>query len=299
VPESIRSRFAGPQHAVSALRTALVGRAVLRFDADRVDGPAPAPGRVVEHVDCRRRLVDVAWDDGFVLHSRLGFGGAWHVYRDGEPWRRSSAKACVAITVPGWVAVCFAPAEVETFRELDVQRHPAFGRCAPDVVATHADLGLCLDQLLGYPDGDAPVGEVLLDPHVASGIGNVFRSEALYVCGLHPWAAVGELTDQECARLVDVAAMMVRTNVEAASGLAPADTRETLLVYGRNGQRCTRCGDTVRVDRSGPRDRLVYWCPGCQTAHDPQRAAAARPPLDPSPAAAQFAAELPWRRAAG
>ena len=282
----------------SALRTALVGRAVVRFDATAVDGPPPASGRVVEHVWCRRRVVDVVWDDGFVLHTRMRFGGTWHVYRDGEPWRRSSAQANLAITVPGWVAVCFGPAELETYRELDAERHPAFGRCGPDVTVGHADVDTCVQRLLDYPDGDAPIGDVLLDPHVATGIGNVFRSEALYVCGLHPWAPVAELTDQECQRVMQRAAAMVRHSVEAASGLAPVDTRESLLVYGRNGQRCDRCGDTVRVDRADSRDRLVYWCPGCQTAHEPPPAADV-PAVDSHPAATQFTADPPWRRAAG
>lgn len=285
---------------MSALRTALVGRAVVRFDGFAVDGPAPDPGRVIEHVGCRRRVVDVIWDDGFVLHSRIGWGGAWHVYRDGEPWRRPSDRMVVAITVAGWTAACFAPAEVETYRELDPERHPAFGGCAPDVAAPGADLDHCLDRLLHHDDPDAPVGEVLLDPHVATGIGNVFRSEALYRCAVHPWAPVGELTEEECARLVHTAADAVRAAAAATHAVVPTDTRESLVVYGRNGQRCGRCGDTVRVDR-GAQHRLLYWCAGCQTAHDPD---ARRPrvvdvPMDRHPAAEKFTADLPWRRAAG
>ena len=289
----------------SALRTALVGRAVLRFDADGIEGPAPRPGRVVEQVECHRRVLDIVWDDGFVLHSIIRFGGAWEVYRDGEPWRRSS-QVRVAITVPGWVAVCFAPADVETFREFDPQRHPAFGRCAPDVAAPHADLQRGVGRLLDHADPDAPIGDVLLDPHVAVGIGNVFRSEALFACGLHPWAAVGDLAADEAKRLLTTAAAMVRANVEAASGTTPNDTRESLLVYSRNGQRCGRCGDTVRVDTVDTvgHQRLIYWCPGCQRGHDPWQArrvaekeAAAL--IDLHPAAARYTADLPWRRAAG
>ncbi len=287
----------------SALRTALVGRAVLRFDAQHIDGPAPHRGRVVEHVESRRRELDVIWDDGFVLHSRMRLGGAWHVYREGEPWRRSSSHLRVAITVPGWVAVCFAPADVETFREFDPQRHPAFGRCAPDVAepAGEDDVQRSVARLLDHPDRQAYVGDALLDPHVAVGIGNVFRCEALYACGVHPWAAVGELSAADGARLMTTASAMVRANVEAATGVTPNDTRESLLVYGRNGQRCGRCGDTVRVDRVGDR-QLVYWCAGCQTAHDPwlaHRRSEAAETTDPHPADIRHDVDPPWRRAAG
>ena len=272
---------------------------MVRFDGAFVDGPTPTPGRVVELVACRGRLLDIVWDDGFVLHSRLRWGGAWHVYRDGEPWRRPSERMAAAIAVAGWVAVCFGPAEVETYRELDVERHPAFGGSAPDVGAAEADLELCLDRLLHHPQPATPVGEVLLDPHVATGIGNVFRSETLYRCATHPWAPVGELSEDECARLVRTAADGVRGAAASAASSVPADTRELLQVYGRSGQRCDRCGDTVRVDRA-ERERLIYWCAGCQTGHEPEvQGPSDDVPMDPHPAAERFTADLPWRRAAG
>ena len=157
---------------------------MVRLDAPGIDGPSPEPGRVIERVDCQRRILEIVWDDGFVVHSRLRWGGEWHVYREGEPWRRRSERMLVAITVAGWVAVCFPPADVETFRQLDVERHPAYGGCAPDVSAPGADVERCLDRLRHHPHPEMPVCEVLLDPHVATGIGNVFRSEALHRCGL-------------------------------------------------------------------------------------------------------------------
>jgi hypothetical protein len=92
----------------------------------------------------------------------------------------------------------------------------------------------------------------------------------------------------------------VRATVAGASAVSPPDTRDSLVVYGRNGQRCSRCGDTVRVDRAASQ-RLVYWCAGCQTAHDPdvRRSPSQDRPMDPHPAAEQFTTDLPWRRAAG
>ena len=75
------------------------------------------------------------------------------------------------------------------------------------------------------------------------------------------------------------------------SGLAPVDTRESLLVYGRNGQRCDRCGDTVRVDRADSRDRarlLVPWLPDRRTSQPPaaddcRRSIRTRPPRSSPP----------------
>ena len=42
----------------------------------------------------------------------------------------------------------------------------------------------------------------------------------------------------------------------------------TLEVYGRNGQMCSRCADSIDVTRTDGDARLLYWCPGCQTRMD-------------------------------
>ena len=298
----------GPQHIVSALRTALVGRAVVRFDGPRVDGPAPTLGRVIERVHRRGRRILIVWDDGLILHSRLGLSGVWHLYRDGEPWHKPFAQARVVITVPGWVAACFNAPVVETYREFDRLRHPAFGRSAPDLAllagldprARGGDVADCARRLRDYDDPDAPVAEALLDPHVVLGLGNVHRSEVLWRCGLHPFARVGDLTDLECVQLLEVAVDVLRRNAERATGDAVVDTRQELIVYGRNGQRCARCGDTIEVCRIGDHRRVLYWCAGCQIDHDPWVAlgpgAHDGPVMDPHPAATRFVADLPWRR---
>ncbi|MEO5899298.1 MAG: hypothetical protein ABIR68_04095 [Ilumatobacteraceae bacterium] len=309
MPDGVGSHHAGAQHIVSALRTALVGRAVLRFDGPGVDGPAPALGRVIEQVRRNGRQILVVWDDGLILHTRLGFAGVWHLYREGEPWRKPFAQVRAAITVPGWVAACFNAPTVETYREFDRYRHPGFGRTAPDlnrILATDAgggcaDVTECARRLHEHVDPDASVADALLDPHVAFGIGNVYRCEVLWRCAVHPLARVGDLSPQECLQLLQTAAELLRRNIEHANSAAPpVDTRDELVVYGRNGQRCGRCGDTIEVYRLGAQQRMLYWCAGCQVAHDPGLVVGpdddAALVMDPHPAAARFVADLPWRR---
>ena len=255
------------QHVVSGLRTALVGRAVLRFDGPGVDGPAPLPGRVIERVQYRSRHVQIVWDDGLVLHTNLRFGGVWHLYRDGERWHRPTSQLRVAIVVPGWVASCFNAPVAETYREFDRHRHPGFGRGGPDLYAPCPDIEASVQLMTEYFEPTAPVAEVLVDPHVVCGIGNVYRSEALWACGVDPLAPIGALDRAVCRELLHAAADLLQRNVAAAEADFPGDTRDALEVYGRNGQRCARCGDTVAVRRLGDHRRLLYWCAGCQS-HD-------------------------------
>jgi endonuclease-8 len=104
------------------------------------------------------------------------------------------------------------------------------------------------------------------------------------------------LSRTDLERLVSAAASVLHMHLNGSA--AGVDHRSRLAVYGRNGQRCRRCGDTIEVRRLGDRARLLYWCPGCQTNRGPRPAPAPEEqrPMDPHPAAAKFLAELPWRR---
>ena len=285
--------------SAAALRTALVGRATTRFDAPGLYGPRPTQSRVIERVECAGRNLEVVWDDGLVLHTNLRLSGTWHLYRIGERWRKPGEQMRVAIEVPEWVAVCFNAPVVETYREFDRYRHPGFGRLGPDVVtATDAQLTECARGISQYPDPQATVAEVLLDQHLVGGIGNVLRSEILWSCELSPFAVVSELHPEDCVHVINAAARMLRSNAQPVYRVTNAELPGGLAVYGRNGQRCARCGDTVHVRNVGENVRSLYWCPGCQVLHQPVTTHTGEQPreMDPHPAAAKYLADLPWRR---
>jgi len=281
----------------AALRTALVGRAVLSFEGPHVDGPAPAVGRVIELVESHGKQLDVIWDDGLVLHTNLLLGGTWHLYRNGERWRKPMSQMRVGITVEGFTAVCFSARIVESYRQFDPHRHPGFGRTGPDLTAQSPDLGAAVDALCRYEELDAPIAEALLDEQVASGVGNVYRSEILWQCRQHPLAPVSMLARRDLEHVISTAATVLQANLNGSQPVTE-DERSPLAVYGRNGQRCLRCGDTIEVRRVGEHARLLYWCPGCQIHRGPRPAPtdADERPMDPHPAAVKFLAELPWRR---
>ena len=96
----------------------------------------PRRGRVIELVESHGKQLDIVWDDGLILHTNLFFGGAWHLYRTGERWRKPMSQLRVGITVDAFSAVCFGARTVETYREFDTHRHPGFGRTGPDLCAS-------------------------------------------------------------------------------------------------------------------------------------------------------------------
>jgi endonuclease VIII len=296
----------GIHRAAAALRTALVGRPISSFVAPTLEGPAPAIGRIVERVESHGRNLEIVWDDGLILHTNLRLSGTWHLYRHGERWRRPGPQMRVEVQTVDWIAVCFNAPIVETYREFDRYRHPGFGPHGPDLSRPDADLDESINRLYHYHDQLAPVSEALLDQHVANGIGNVYRCEVLWACGVHPFAPVSALDADDCSHLITTAAALLRSKLCHSPRITASITqpgsfvRGDLAVYGRNGQRCARCGDTVQVCQLADHDRLLYWCPGCQLHRsldsiehldeDSIRE------MDPHPAAAKFLSNLPWRR---
>jgi endonuclease-8 len=296
--------------AAAALRIALVGKPIVSFEAPRLAGPHPAQGRVVERVESHGKHLEIVWDDGLTLHTHMRLTGSWHLYRIGEPWRKAASHMRVLIETTDWLAVCFNAPVVETYRHFDRHRHPGFGPLGPDLCRPDADLDECANRMYHFADQSMPIAEVLLDQHVMCGVGNVYRSEALWACEIHPFAPVATLGGDDCLQLVATGARLLRANLTLGPD-AILGTRRTidsgfgphgLAVYGRNGQRCRRCGDTIEVRRTGENARLLYWCPGCQVHCAPRRAGpptadeTEERPMDPHPAAQKYLDGLPWRR---
>src|SRR5262249_22669876 len=129
--------------------------------------------------------------------------------------------------------------------------------------------------------GDQAIGDVLLNQRVLAGIGNVFKSEILFLAGIAPFTPVAQLSDREVEQIVQIAHHQLASNVMTrAHGLSVPTGRRTtrsldpnkaLWVYGRGGRPCRRCGSPVQTKKTGLDARLTYWCPRCQPGNTPTR----------------------------
>jgi endonuclease-8 len=202
----------------------------------------------------------------------------------------------VIIETEDWVAVAFNAPIVETYRQFDQTRHPRAGGIGPDLCQPEADLHECAARLFHYDNPDATIAEALLDQRVMSGVGNVFRCEVLWACGIHPWAKVSTVPQSTCLDLVLTSAHQLRANLNSPVRVTAPDVPGGLAVYGRNGQKCVRCGDVIRLTKIGEMARLLYWCAGCQVGCEPYPVKddsdeIARA-MDPHPAGSQFVSDV-------
>src|SRR5688572_28491534 len=90
------------------------------------------------------------------------------------------------------MAVCFDAPVVELLRAGGETAHRALAGLGPDILARPVDLDEVRRRASTRP-ADLPVGELLLDQRVVSGIGNIWRCETLFACRCDPWRPHGSL----------------------------------------------------------------------------------------------------------
>jgi endonuclease-8 len=252
----------------AALRPLLVGRAIL---AARARTPGPAIERVVgSHVMAIEPIgkhMLIRFDNGLALHTHLRMAGTWHRYAPGEPWKLPAWRARVVLEVPEHVVVCFNAPVAELMDERAVELHPALQSLGPDLLAAEFSPDVALQRLKARPDVE--IAEALLDQRAMSGIGNVYKSEVLFIESVNPWTRVSAIDDACLHRLIITARRLLLENIRPGQPhrvTTHGDPSATgsLWVYGRTSRPCTRCRTPIQTRRQGTLNRPTYWCPRCQ-----------------------------------
>jgi endonuclease-8 len=225
-------------------------------------------GTRIDRVDSVGKHLLIGFDDGLSLHTHLGMNGSWHRYRPGERWRRSPARAVCVVETPTAVAVCFDAPVAELIETRALVLHPALARLGPDIIEPEPDIDAALARLVDPSRALTTIGEALLDQRALAGLGNVYRSEVLFIERVDPFLTVGALEREVLARLVRTGARLLRANRQGPRRTTTGRDRdgERLWVYRRTGRPWRRCGTAVRCTVLGELPRRLWWCPGCQPA---------------------------------
>jgi endonuclease-8 len=265
--------------AARTLHRALAGHVVTRFESmlphlTRVHEDASIVGRTIERVDSVGKHLLIHFSGDLVLRTHMRMSGSWHIYRPGEPWQRPRFDMRIVIATAQFEAIAFnVPiAEFETTHAL--QRDEAIGSIGPDLLAETFDEDEALARLRAHDAGD--IAETLLQQRAMSGIGNIFKSETLFVARINPFARVPDLTDDQLRHVIRVARKLLKANVTAQSGAGittynglrartvRAEPDDRVWVYHRRGKPCRKCGTPIEGRKTGPYARGTYWCPRCQ-----------------------------------
>jgi endonuclease-8 len=269
----------------TVLRRVLQGKRVTGFETTVTQVTAviarqPVVGRVISEVTPRGKHLLISFRDpdagsevDLVLHTHMRMTGSWHVYHEGTAWKKPARFARVVLRVEGAVAPCFSAPVVELLTAREAARHPALIHLGPDAIAEAFDADDVRGRLKARPG--LAIGEGLLLQTAMAGVGNVFKSEILFLERVNPFARIGDLSDEILGRVIVQARRLLLLNRRSdfRQARAALDPDARVWVYRRSGRPCYNCGASIQVRRQGEEARSTYFCPQCQgAAVEPRRA---------------------------
>jgi endonuclease-8 len=143
------------------------------------------------------------------------------------------------------------------------ENDPYLNGLGPDLIRDEFDEQAAVDGLMAL--GDLPLGGAVMTQTALAGIGNIWKSETLFSCGLNPFVSVSTLSREAVTEIVNTARRSLRASVHAQAAQGSVEGgRGRFWVYDRSGQPCRKCGTAVCMKRQGTPLRSTYYCPRCQ-----------------------------------
>ena len=198
---------------------------------------------------------------GQILHVHLGLIGKFRPVLDIDVAPRDTIRLRLANDGGCWDLTGPTRCELVT----PAERRTIVAQLGPDPLRRTPDAEAVRHSLAR---SNKPIGAVLLDQRVIAGIGNVYRAEILFVCGIRPTRAASALdpheVDQlwtETVRLMRIGLKMgaIVTTDPAEIGRSRGRMRNDDRLYVYHREHCRRCGtELVTVEIGG---RPISYCP--------------------------------------
>lgn len=225
-------------------------------------------GRTLVSASAVGKQLFIGFDNELSIRVHLGIYGKWNFYKvplseAPEVWgavraRFGSNSASADLRGP---TVC----EVIDLDQVKAIR----ARLGPDPIAPDLSGLEALRFVSRVIRSSAPIGALLMNQAVISGIGNVYRAELLFRAGLNPKLAGSKISEEQLISLWDDSVKLMRIGVKKGVML----TRDEVLkgkvlkedrhfVYKREGLPCRVCGRRIVTEEFF--GRKLYFCPACQ-----------------------------------
>jgi endonuclease VIII len=220
-------------------------------------------GRAVLQTVPRGKHLLTRVEGGVTVHTHLRMDGTWRI---GPPARYPSRdhRIRLILATAQRQAAGYLLGIVEVLPTAAEDR--AVGHLGPDLLGPDWDAAEAVRRLAADPGRAA--AEALMDQRNLAGIGNVYKSETLFLRGISPWEPVGRVPDLPA--VVELARQLLDVNKDRVDRVTTGSRArgEQSWVYGRAGRPCRRCGTSIqRADQGpAPQERITYWCPRCQPA---------------------------------
>ena len=258
---------------VRGLRPVLEGKRLERVYTRRGDLRRPFPddlsqrltGATVTQLGRRAKygLIDTDRGDTMVFH--LGMSGRWRI----DPAELLAHDHLVIETARHRLALNDARrfGSVDLWPTAELAAYPPFVALGPEPLGPELT---ARHLYAAFAERKASIKQLLLDQRIVAGLGNIYVCEALYLSGISPRRAAGNVSLARLGRLVEAIRQVLLASIDAGGSTLRDYARpdgelgyfaKQFHVYGREGEPCG-CGGLVRRYAKG--GRSTFWCPACQ-----------------------------------
>ncbi len=296
-------------HRIANLFSSLLTGSLIRASSPQGRfeyGASIISGTTLNEVEARGKQLFLHFDADRILRVHLGIYGKWDVFTFDGQYARGGSPKTVSLPTLGSstrgrteeksqsTAVPLFPPEPKGAVRLRLEsphvvadlRGPTAcelqtpeqvlevkSRLGPDPMV---DKGVRAERefLARLGSTRRPIGAVLMDQSVVSGIGNVFRAEILFRQKISPYQAADSLSREAASALwkdwtkllaygVKTGVMLTRLDLnQAQTKKALRSPRDRHYVYRRQGLPCRVCGSLISLEMMLA--RKLYFCSHCQ-----------------------------------
>lgn len=230
--------------------------------------PEAVAGQTIEAVMRRGKYLILQMQRGVIL-SHLGMSGSLRIASLSEELRKHDhwdlcfeSQTVLRFNDPRRFGALF-------WEEGDWAEHELISHLGPEPLSTDFDAGYLYKSSRGR---SLSIKNYIMDSQTVVGVGNIYAAESLFHAGIHPAMKAGKLSKKRAEILVDQIKRVLTAAIESGGTTLrdyvngngqPGYFQQELWVYGREGQSCKTCEETLKGQRMG--QRATVFCPKCQT----------------------------------
>ena len=249
---------------------ALVGGTVTDIAAPRrwQARAAELVGATITGVRAHGKHLVLSFSAPWIVHAHALQYGSWQVVTRGIEPRKQRRYVRLHLATSSHEAFYFHGPVMEVLSLDEFSACERFHGLGPDLL--HDDFDATAAAIRVRAAGTREIGDVIVDQRVVAGIGNIYKSEGLFLAGIHPRRPARQVSLDQLRTMFRelVPLMQAGRRGSGATVTVPDDIRAEHgvrnWVYRRRGAPCLKCGTAIEMERQGTLRRMVFFCPECQ-----------------------------------
>ncbi len=259
------------------LASAMTGRRIVRVTLNRPDLRIPFPPELqktltnatITGIERRAKYLLFMLDHGQILLAHLGMSGKMLVMQasdytpkphDHVLWELDNGQLFVFNDARRFGLMCLLGADEQ-------EKHPLLAHLGPEPLSNHFSEAYLATALKGKK---IELKQALMDQRLVVGVGNIYASEALFMCRLSPFIPAHKAS-KHAGLLISSIRSVLQAAIESGGSTLRDYVRSDgdlgyfqhhFQVYGREGKSCHICEQTV--SRAVQAGRSTFFCQTCQ-----------------------------------